>query len=142
VFRPTPGTTQGSDYLEIVAPDAPLKQGTDQLRFSRYGFVATLMIRSGTGALVYCSSTSFLYVPHAAHPTLPWRRFRADPEDPNAPHRAFPGRPRSRGWGRAEIELNRMARPMSTAAMNPARRWAAWAKPVAKDQFTNCSQYG
>ena len=124
VFGHTKGYA-GANYLEIVAPDAPLKQ--ELISYVQRLLWLSLLISIGTGALVYLSLNIFLVRP-MQRITLAMERFRADPEDPHA-HIEPSGRRDE--VGRAEIELNRMQAEV-TAAFASRSRLAALGEAVAK----------
>jgi signal transduction histidine kinase len=124
VFGHTKGYA-GANYLEIVAPDAPLKE--ELISYVLRLLWLTLLISVGTGALVYLSLNVFLVRP-MQRITLAMERFRADPEDPSA-HIEPSGRRDE--VGRAEIELNRMQAEVS-AALASRSRLAALGEAVAK----------
>ena len=115
----------GENYLEIVAPDAPLKN--ELISYVQRLLWLTLLISVGTGALIYFFLNAFLVRP-MQRITLAMERFRADPEDPSA-HIEPSGRRDE--VGRAEIELNRMQADV-TAALNSRSRLAALGEAVAK----------
>ena len=115
----------GANYLEIVAPDAELKQ--ELVSLAKRLVWLTVLISAGAGALVYLALNFFLVRPMQKI-TLAMERFRADPEDPNA-HIEPSGRRDE--IGRAEVELNRMQADV-TAALNSRSRLAALGEAVAK----------
>ena len=113
------------DFIEIVAPDGPLKRDlTTQLgRLIGIAVFTSLM----AGAVVYLSLNFFLVRP-MQRITRSMERFRADPEDPEA--RIAPSGRRDE-IGRAEAELDRMQADLR-AALNSRARLAALGEAVAK----------
>ncbi len=113
------------EFVEIVAPDGPLKRElTAQLgRLIGIAVFTSLM----AGAVVYFSLNIFLVRP-MQRITRSMERFRADPEDPRA-HVAPSGRRDE--IGRAERELDRMQADLR-AALSSRARLAALGEAVAK----------
>ncbi|MEP6968450.1 MAG: HAMP domain-containing protein, partial [Pseudomonadota bacterium] len=113
------------EFVEIVAPDGPLKRElTAQLgRLIGIAVFTSLM----AGAVVYFSLNIFLVRP-MQRITRSMERFRADPEDPRA-HVAPSGRRDE--IGRAERELDRMQADLRVALSSRARL-AALGEAVAK----------
>lgn len=113
------------DFIEIVAPDGPLKRDlTTQLgRLIGIAVFTSLM----AGAVVYLSLNFFLVRP-MQRITRSMERFRADPEDPEA--RIAPSGRRDE-IGRAEAELTRMQADLR-AALSSRARLAALGEAVAK----------
>ena len=114
-----------ADFIEVVAPDAELKQDLWgylwQLLFV-VAFVAAL-----AGLLVYLSLNFFLVLP-MQRITRSMERFRVDPDDPHA--RLSPSGRRDE-IGRAELELDRMQEDLRNA-LNSRARLAALGEAVAK----------
>jgi len=113
------------DFVEIVAPDAPLKGELRSYLLRLAGM--TIFISVVAGALVYVSLNLFLVRP-IQRITLAMERFRADPENPLS-HIAASGRRDE--VGRAEAELSRMQADL-LAALNARARMAALGEAVAK----------
>ncbi|HEY8618114.1 HAMP domain-containing sensor histidine kinase [Phenylobacterium sp.] len=114
-----------AEYVEVVAPDAELKQelwGYLWRLIIIVAFVSTL-----AGVLVYLSLNLFLVRP-MQRITRAMERFRADPDDPQA--RVEPSGRRDE-IGRAEAELDRMQADLR-AALNSRARLAALGEAVAK----------
>ncbi|WP_374469859.1 sensor histidine kinase [Phenylobacterium sp.] len=114
-----------ADFVEVVAPDAELKQelwGYLWRLIIIVAFVSTL-----AGVLVYLSLNLFLVRP-MQRITYAMERFRADPEDPEA---RVPLSGRRDEIGRAEAELDRMQADLR-AALNSRARLAALGEAVAK----------
>ncbi len=124
VFGYTP-TYPSPNYLEIVAPDAQLKQ--ELVSYVTRLLWLTILISAGAGALVYLS-LNFLLVRPMQRITLAMERFRADPDDPEA---YIEPSGRRDEIGRAEVELNRMQADVSVA-LNSRSRLAALGEAVAK----------
>jgi signal transduction histidine kinase len=113
------------DFVEIVAPDGPLKRDLlDQLgRLMAIAAFTSLM----AGAVVYLALNFFLVRP-MQRITLSMERFRANPDDPRA--RLAASRRRDE-IGRAEGELGRMQADLRAALASRARL-AALGEAVAK----------
>ncbi|WP_395670792.1 sensor histidine kinase [Phenylobacterium sp.] len=114
-----------ADFVEVVAPDAELKQELWQYLWRLIlvvAFVSTL-----AGVLVYLSLNLFLVRP-MQRITHAMERFRADPEDPEA-RVGISGRRDE--IGRAEAELSRMQADLR-AALSSRARLAALGEAVAK----------
>ncbi|WP_334163305.1 sensor histidine kinase [Phenylobacterium sp.] len=114
-----------ADFVEVVAPDAELKQELWDYLWRLIiivAFVSTL-----AGVLVYLSLNLFLVRP-MQRITYAMERFRADPEDPEA-RLELSGRHDE--IGRAEAELGRMQADLR-AALNSRARLAALGEAVAK----------
>jgi signal transduction histidine kinase len=114
-----------ADYVEVVAPDAELKQelwGYLWRVVIIVAFVSTL-----AGVLVYLSLNLFLVRPMQKI-TYAIERFRADPDDPEAKIELSGRRDEI---GRAEAELERMQADLR-AALNSRARLAALGEAVAK----------
>ncbi len=113
------------DFVEIVAPDGPLKREllTQLGRLMAIAAFTSVM----AGAVVYLSLTLFLVRPMQKI-TRAMERFRADPEDPGAA--VTPSRRRDE-IGRAERELDRMQVDLRAALASRARL-AALGEAVAK----------
>jgi signal transduction histidine kinase len=114
-----------ADFIEVVAPDAELKQELWQYLWRLIlvvAFVSTL-----AGVLVYLSLNFFLVRP-MQRITNAMERFRADPDDPAA-RVGLSGRRDE--IGRAEAELDRMQADLR-AALNSRARLAALGEAVAK----------
>ena len=116
---------QGDDFVEIVAPDAPLK--AELLRYLVRLLSLTIFISAVAGVLVYLSLNLFLVKP-MQRITRAMERFRVDPDDPRA-HLDPSGRRDE--VGRAEVELNRMQADLR-AALNSRARLASLGEAVAK----------
>jgi signal transduction histidine kinase len=116
---------QGEDFVEIVAPDAPLK--AELVRYLSRLLGLTIFISAVAGVLVYLSLNLFLVKP-MQRITRAMERFRADPDDPGA-HLDPSGRRDE--VGRAEVEFNRMQADLR-AALNSRARLAALGEAVAK----------
>jgi len=116
---------QRPDFVEIVAPDAPLK--SELLRYLLRLAGMTILVSMVAGMLVYVSLNLFLVRP-IQRITLAMERFRADPENP-ASHITPSGRRDE--VGRAEAELSRMQADLLTA-LNSRARLAALGEAVAK----------
>ncbi|MCR5877562.1 sensor histidine kinase [Phenylobacterium sp. J367] len=114
-----------ADYVEVVAPDAELKQ---ELWGYLWRVVIIVAFVSGlAGVLVYLSLNLFLVRPMQKI-THAMERFRADPEDPAAKIELSGRRDEI---GRAEAELDRMQADLR-AALNSRARLAALGEAVAK----------
>jgi signal transduction histidine kinase len=113
------------DFVEIVAPDAPLK--TDLLAYLVRLSAVDVFISMVAGGLVYLSLNALLVRP-MTRITRAMERFRADPEDPAA-HVEPSGRRDE--IGRAEAELDRMQADLR-AALSSRARLAALGEAVAK----------
>jgi len=113
------------EFVEIVAPDGPLKHELiiQLRRLMAIAAFTSLM----AGAVVYLSLTLFLVRP-MQRITRAMERFRADPEDPAA---AVPASRRRDEIGRAERELGRMQTDLRAALASRARL-AALGEGVAK----------
>lgn len=113
------------DFVEIVAPDGPLKHELiiQLRRLMAIAAFTSLM----AGAVVYLSLTLFLVRP-MQRITRAMERFRADPGDPGAA--LVPSRRRDE-IGRAERELDRMQVDLRAALASRARL-AALGEAVAK----------
>ena len=113
-----------ADFIEIVAPDAVLKQELTRYLWQLLlimAFVATM-----AGILVYLSLAFFLVRP-MQRITNAMERFRADPDDP-ASHLDPSGRRDE--IGRAEVELDLMQADLRVA-LNSRARLAALGEAVA-----------
>ncbi len=113
------------DFVEIVAPDGPLKREL-LIQLGRLMAIAAFSSVMA-GAVVYLSLTLFLVRP-MQRITRAMERFRADPEDPSAA--ISPSRRRDE-IGRAERELGRMQVDLR-AALTSRARLAALGEAVAK----------
>jgi signal transduction histidine kinase len=113
------------DFVEIVAPDAPLKLALQNYLLSLIG-VALLFVVVVAGALYLL--LIFFFVRPMQRITRSMERFRADPEDPDA---AIHPSGRRDEIGRAEAELDRMQADLRTA-LNARARLAALGEAVAK----------
>jgi signal transduction histidine kinase len=114
-----------ADFIEIVAPDAPLKAELEAYLLRLSGIDA--FISFVAGGLVYLSLNA-LFVRPMQRITRAMERFRADPEDPAA-HVTPSGRRDE--IGRAEVELDRMQADLR-AALTSRARLAALGEAVAK----------
>jgi signal transduction histidine kinase len=113
------------DFVEIVAPDGPLKK---ELLSQLGRLMGIAAFTSGmTGAVVYLS-LNFVLVRPMRRITLSMERFRANPEDPRA---RIPPSMRRDEIGRAESELGRMQVDLRVALASRARL-AALGEAVAK----------
>ena len=113
------------DFVEIVAPNAPLRQ---ELMANLAGILGvTAFVSAVSGGLVYLTLSLFLVQP-IRKITVAMERFRADPDDPAA--RVQPSGRRDE-IGRAEAELDRMQADLRTALASRARL-AALGEAVAK----------
>jgi len=113
------------DFVEIVAPDAPLKIALVNYSLSLIG-VAALFAVVIAGSL-YLLLNLFFVAP-IQRITRSMERFRADPESPAA---AIHPSGRRDEIGRAESELDRMQADLR-AALNARARMAALGEAVAK----------
>ncbi len=113
------------EFVEIVAPDGPLKK----VLMAQLGRLMAIAAFTSVmaGAVVYLSLNLFLVRP-MRRITLSMERFRADPEDPRA--RVQPSGRRDE-IGRAESELGRMQVDLRAALASRARL-AALGEAVAK----------
>ena len=114
-----------ADFIEIVAPDAALKQ--ELVRYLWQLLLVMAFVASVAGVLVYLSLTFFLVRP-MQRITHAMERFRADPDDPGA-HLEHSGRRDE--IGRAEVELDLMQADLRVA-LNSRARLAALGEAVAK----------
>ena len=124
VVATTP-TYKGEDFIEIVAPDAQLKD--ELVRYLLRLLGLTLAISAVAGAAVFISLNVFPVQP-MQRITRAMERFRADPDDPKA-HIDPSGRRDE--VGRAEVELNLMQQDLRVA-LNSRARLAALGEAVAK----------
>jgi signal transduction histidine kinase len=113
------------DFVEVVAPDAPLKLALENYLLSLIG-VALLFVVVVAGSLYLL--LIFFFVRPMQRITRSMERFRADPEDPAA---AIHPSGRRDEIGRAEAELDRMQADLRTA-LNARARLAALGEAVAK----------
>ncbi|MBA4794319.1 sensor histidine kinase [Phenylobacterium sp.] len=114
-----------AEFIEIVAPDAELKQ---ELTAYLWRLVAvTAFVSAVAGGLVYLSLNLFLVRP-MQRITRGMELFRADPDDPRATVKLSGRRDEV---GRAEVELARMQADVR-AALNSRARLAALGEAVAK----------
>jgi signal transduction histidine kinase len=113
------------DFVEVVAPDAPLKVALENYLLSLIG-VALLFVVIVAGALYLL--LVFFFVRPMQRITRSMERFRADPEDTAA---AIHPSHRRDEIGRAEEELDRMQADLRTA-LNSRARLAALGEAVAK----------
>jgi signal transduction histidine kinase len=113
------------DFVEIVAPDGPLK--TQLLGYLLRLSAIDAFISMVAGGLVFLSLNALLVQP-MQRITLAMERFRADPADPAA-HVNLSGRRDE--IGRAEAELDRMQADLR-AALTSRARLAALGEAVAK----------
>ena len=116
---------RAGEFVEIVAPDGPLKKDllTQLERLIGIAVFTSIM----AGAVVYVSLNLFLVRP-MQRITRSMERFRADPEDPRA---RIPPSGRRDEIGRAEGELERMQADLR-AALSSRARLAALGEAVAK----------
>jgi signal transduction histidine kinase len=114
-----------ADFVEIVAPDAPLKTALLAQLGRLMGIAAFTSLMAG--AVVYLSLNLFLVRP-MRRITLSMERFRAEPDDARA--RLAPSGRRDE-IGRAERELDRMQSDLRIALAARARL-AALGEAVAK----------
>ncbi len=113
------------DFVEIVAPDAPLKVALANYLLSLVGVAAIFaVVIAGSLFLLL----NFFFVLPMQRITRSMERFRADPEDPQAT--IHPSGRRDE-IGRAEAELDRMQADLRTA-LNARARLAALGEAVAK----------
>jgi signal transduction histidine kinase len=117
-FRP-------GEFVEIVAPDGPLKKDLLAQLGRLIGIAVFTSIMAG--AVVYFSLNFFLVRP-MQRITRSMERFRADPTDPQA---GIPPSGRHDEIGRAEAELKRMQADLR-AALSSRARLAALGEAVAK----------
>jgi signal transduction histidine kinase len=113
------------DFVEIVAPDAPLKVALANYLLSLVG-VAAIFAAVIAGSLYLL--LNFFFVRPVQRITRSMERFRADPEDAAA---AIHPSGRRDEIGRAETELDRMQADLRTA-LNARARLAALGEAVAK----------
>ncbi|HEY2480832.1 MAG TPA: HAMP domain-containing sensor histidine kinase [Caulobacteraceae bacterium] len=113
------------DFVEIVAPDAPLRRELTAQLLRLLAIAAFTSVMAG--AVVYLSLNLLLVRP-MLRITRSMERFRADPDDPRA-HIKPTGRHDE--IGRAERELDRMQIDLRTALSSRARL-AALGQAVAK----------
>jgi signal transduction histidine kinase len=113
------------DFVEVVAPDAPLKLALENYLLSLVG-VALLFVVVIAGSLYLL--LIFFFVRPMQRITRSMERFRADPEDSAAT--IHPSGRRDE-IGRAEAELDRMQADLRTA-LNARARLAALGEAVAK----------
>jgi signal transduction histidine kinase len=113
------------EFVEVVAPDGPLKRELLNQLGRLLGIAAFTSLMAG--AVVYLSLNLFLVRP-MRRITVSMERFRADPDDPRAVLA-----PSGRGdeIGRAESELGRMQADLRAALASRARL-AALGEAVAK----------
>lgn len=114
-----------AEFIEIVAPDAELKQ--DLTAYLWRLIAVTAFVSAMAGGLVYLSLNLFLVRP-MQRITRSLEMFRADPDDPHAT--VHPSGRRDE-IGRAETELVRMQADVR-AALNSRARLAALGEAVAK----------
>ncbi len=113
------------DFVEIVVPNAPLRQ---ELMANLLGILGvTAFVSAVAGGLVYLTLNSFLVQP-IRKITEAMERFRADPADPSARVELSGRRDEI---GRAEAELDRMQADLRAALASRARL-AALGEAVAK----------
>lgn len=113
------------DFVEIVAPDGPLRKALADDLFRLTAIFA--VISAVAGGLVYLSLNAFFVRPMQKI-TRAMERFRADPDDPAAQVQLSGRRDE---LGRAEVELDRMQIDLR-AALNSRARLAALGEAVAK----------
>jgi signal transduction histidine kinase len=113
------------DFVEIVVPDAPLKQEISGYLLRSLG--VTVFIAVLAGGLLYLALTFFLVRP-IQRLTKSMETFRADPADPAS---AIELSGRDDEIGRAEAELDRMQADLRAALASRARL-AALGEAVAK----------
>jgi len=114
-----------AEFIEIVAPDAELRQ---ELTAYLWRLIAvTAFVSAMAGGLVYLSLNLFLVRP-MQRITRSLEMFRADPEDPRA---SVQPSGRRDEIGRAETELVRMQADLR-AALTSRARLAALGEAVAK----------
>ncbi len=116
---------RSGEFVEIVAPDGPLKKDLLAQLGRLLGIAAFTSIMAG--AVVYFSLNLFLVRP-MQRITRSMERFRADPADPGA---RIPPSGRRDEIGRAERELERMQGDLR-AALSSRARLAALGEAVAK----------
>ncbi|MET0272959.1 MAG: HAMP domain-containing sensor histidine kinase [Phenylobacterium sp.] len=114
-----------ADFIEVVAPDAELKQ--ELWRYLWQLILVVAFVSTIAGVLVYLSLNLFLVRP-MQRITNAMERFRADPDDPEA-RVGLSGRRDE--IGRAEMELDRMQADLRVA-LNSRARLAALGEAVAK----------
>ncbi|WP_333586656.1 sensor histidine kinase [Phenylobacterium sp.] len=114
-----------AEFIEIVAPDAELRQ--DLTAYLWRLIAVTAFVSAMAGGLVYLSLNLFLVRP-MQRITRSLELFRVDPDDPRA--RVQPSGRRDE-IGRAETELVRMQADLR-AALNSRARLAALGEAVAK----------
>ncbi len=120
-----PSFSDEADFVEIVAPDAPLKLALRQYLLSLMGVAAIFALVIG-GSL-YLLLNLFFVAP-MQRITRSMERFRAEPESPAA---AIHPSGRRDEIGRAESELDRMQADLR-AALSARGRMAALGEAVAK----------
>jgi signal transduction histidine kinase len=113
------------EFIEIVAPDAPLKKELTRQLVQLLGIAVFTSVMAG--AVVYLSLALLLVRP-IQRITRAMEHFRADPDDPKA--RVEPSGRRDE-IGRAERELDRMQTDLRAALASRARL-AALGEAVAK----------
>jgi signal transduction histidine kinase len=113
------------DFVEIVAPDTPLKRELTAQLLRLLAIAAFTSVMAG--AVVYLSLNLLLVRP-MLRITRSMEQFRADPDDPRA--HVKPSRRRDE-IGRAERELDRMQIDLR-AALSSRARLAALGQAVAK----------
>jgi signal transduction histidine kinase len=114
-----------AEFIEIVAPDAELRQ---ELTAYLWRLIAvTAFVSAMAGGLVYLSLNLFLVRP-MQRITRGMELFRADPDDPRASVKLSGRRDEI---GRAEVELALMQADLR-AALNARARLAALGEAVAK----------
>ncbi len=113
------------DFIEIVAPEAPLR--ADLTAYLGSILASSAFISLVAGVLVYVSLNAVLVRP-MRRITGAMERFRARPDDPQA--RLKPSG-RDDEIGRAEVELNQMQEDL-LAALHSRARLAALGEAVAK----------
>ena len=113
------------DFIEIVAPEAPLR--ADLTAYLGSILASSVFISLVAGVLVYVSLNAVLVRP-MRRITRAMERFRARPDDPQA--RLRPSG-RNDEIGRAEVELNQMQEDL-LAALHSRARLAALGEAVAK----------
>jgi signal transduction histidine kinase len=116
---------RGGDFIEIVAPSAPLASALQAYLLRTLLISVLLSLVAGVG--VYLMLAAFLVRP-IRRITVSMERFRARPEDPAA-RLSLSGRRDE--IGRAEAELTRMQEDLLTALQSRARL-AALGEAVAK----------
>jgi signal transduction histidine kinase len=113
------------DFVEVVAPDAPLRKLLAAYLLQLLAIAAVVSLTAG--GLVYLSLNAFFVRP-MQRITLAMERFRVDPDDPAA---LIQPSGRRDELGRAEAELDRMQADLRTA-LNSRARLAALGEAVAK----------